>query len=124
MATEMRTQQQKYLRLAAAGVNVFVPSGDAGSNPDSTGQSSDGPLQGGYPASDPADGVFLSLNGKPFPGDLGGTSWGAPCWAGFCALINEPRTKAGKLAVTLLNPLYPLLGTTCIRDMVSGTNGA
>lgn len=52
-AGEMRAQQQKYLRLAAAGVNVFVSSGDAGSNPDSTGQESDGPLQVEYAASDP-----------------------------------------------------------------------
>jgi kumamolisin len=187
-AAEMRTQQQKYLRLAAAGVNVFVSSGDAGSNPDSTGQNSDGPLQVEYPASDtnvvgvggttlvlvangnvaretgwagsgggksrsigrpswqvgagvssgkqrlvpdvsltadPADGVFLILNGKPFPGELGGTSWSAPCWAGFCALINEARANAGKPALAFLNPLmYPLLGSPCFRDIVSGTNGA
>ena len=187
-AGEMRTQQQKYLRLAAAGINVFVSSGDAGSNPDSTGQNSDGPLQVEYAASDPnvigvggttlvlaangtvshetgwsgsgggksksisrpvwqvgsgatsgtkrlvpdvsltadpADGVFLILNGKQFPGELGGTSWSAPVWAGFCALINEARSKAGKPALSFLNPqIYPLLGTACFRDITSGTNGA
>src|SRR6202008_4511576 len=31
---EVRTQHAKFLRLAAAGVNVFVSSGDAGSRPD------------------------------------------------------------------------------------------
>lgn len=187
-AGEMRTQQQKYLRLAAAGVNVFVSSGDAGSNPDTSGQNSDGPLQVEYAASDPnvigvggttlvlaangtvshetgwsgsgggksksisrpvwqvgpgvnsaakrlvpdvsltadpSDGVFLILNGKPFPGELGGTSWSAPVWAGFCALLNEARTKGGKPALSFLNPqIYPLLGTTCFRDITSGTNGA
>ena len=51
---EVRTQHQKFLRLAAAGVNVFVSSGDAGSNPDNTGQSPDGPLQAEYSASDSA----------------------------------------------------------------------
>jgi kumamolisin len=50
---EVRTQHQKFLRLAAAGVNVFVSSGDAGSNPDSSGQNSDGPLQAEFSSSDP-----------------------------------------------------------------------
>jgi kumamolisin len=49
---EVRTQHQKFLRLAAAGVNVFVSSGDAGSNPDSTGHGGDGPLQAEYASSD------------------------------------------------------------------------
>ena len=30
---EVATQHQKFLKLAATGVNVFVSSGDAGSNP-------------------------------------------------------------------------------------------
>jgi kumamolisin len=47
------TGHQKFLRLVAAGVNVFVPSGDAGSNPDNTGQGPVGPLQVEYAASDP-----------------------------------------------------------------------
>src|SRR5207248_1173200 len=34
---EARTQHQKFLKLAARGVNTFVSSGDAGSNPDDTG---------------------------------------------------------------------------------------
>jgi kumamolisin len=51
---EVTTQHQKFLRLAAAGVNVFVSSGDAGSNPDSTGHSSSGPIQAEYESSDTA----------------------------------------------------------------------
>lgn len=51
---EVTTQHQKLLLLAAAGVNVFVSSGDAGSNPDSTGHSSTGPTQAEYESSDPA----------------------------------------------------------------------
>jgi kumamolisin len=49
---EVRTQSRKFLRLAAAGVNVFVSSGDAGSNPDSTGHGSSGPTQAEYESSD------------------------------------------------------------------------
>jgi kumamolisin len=51
---EVTTQHQKLLRLAAAGVNIFVSSGDAGSNPDSTGHSSTGPTQAEYESSDTA----------------------------------------------------------------------
>src|SRR5260221_5142725 len=51
-AGEVRTQHQKFLRLAAAGVNVFVSTGDAGSNPDSTGHGGGGPLQAEYSSSD------------------------------------------------------------------------
>jgi kumamolisin len=51
---EVATQHQKFLRLAAMGVNTFVSSGDAGSNPGSDGQTPDGPLQAEYAASDAA----------------------------------------------------------------------
>jgi kumamolisin len=49
---EIKAQSQKFLRLAASGVNVFVASGDAGSNPDVTGHSSGGPTQVEYESSD------------------------------------------------------------------------
>src|SRR5207247_9575085 len=64
---EVAVQHQKFLRLAAAGVNVFVSSGDAGSNPDQTGHGSGGPLQAEYEASEPAvigvGGTTLHLHG-------------------------------------------------------------
>ena len=183
---EIATQHQKFLRLAAAGINVFVSSGDAGSNPDETGHNSDGPTQAEYESSDPfvigvggtsltlaedgsvaaetgwsgsgggesiffdrpawqtrpgmppgtkrlvpdvsvtADpdnGAFLFLNGKTV--QIGGTSWSAPVWAGFCALINEARANNGKPALPFLSPLlYPLMGTKCFRDIQTGSNGA
>ena len=46
---EVATQNQKFLTLSAAGVNVFVSTGDAGSNPDDTGHNSDGTIAGGIP---------------------------------------------------------------------------
>jgi kumamolisin len=181
---EVATQHQKFLQLAAAGVNVFVSTGDAGSNPDQTGHSAGGPTQAEYASSDPAvvavggttlvlsptgavasetgwtnggggksrffkqpiwqkgaalhqtnrlvpdvsatadpdDGAFLLLAGKVV--QIGGTSWSAPIWAGFCALINEARIKAGKAALPFLNPLiYPLAGTAAFRDITNGSNG-
>jgi kumamolisin len=185
-AGEVQTQQQKFLRLAAAGVNVFVSSGDAGSNPDITGHNANGPTQAEYGASDPSvigvGGTTLTLksngsvnvesgwasggggvsvffdrpswqtgSGVPagtkrlipdvaaaadpdtgaflvFHGSVtqyGGTSWSAPVWAGFCALINEARLKAHKPALPFLNPLlYPLRGTPAFRDITTGSNGA
>jgi kumamolisin len=183
---EVQTQRQKFLRLAASGVNVFVSSGDAGSNPDVTGHNSTGATQAEYESSDPSvigvggttlrlkangtvssesgwsssgggqsiffnrppwqtgngvpagtkrlvpdvsaaadpdTGAFLIFHGKV--GQFGGTSWSAPMWAGFCALINEARIKANKPALPFLNPLiYPLIGTPAFRDITSGTNGA
>lgn len=183
---EVETQHQKFLKLAATGVNVFVSSGDAGSNPNTDGQSSDGPLQAEYAASDPAvvavggtslrlasadgtveeedgwagsgggdsvffqrpswqkgagvpqqdhrsvpdvsapadpnEGAFLVFHGQPT--GIGGTSWAAPVWAGFCALLNEARRDVGLPSLPFLNPtLYPLLGTACFRDIISGSNG-
>lgn len=183
---EAKTENQKFLLLASQGVNVFVSSGDAGSNPDGTGHSSGGPLQAEYESSDPCvvgvggttlvvgaggavtsetawassgggksilfsrpvwqqgagvpagterlvpdvslaadpdQGAFLVLNGSTQ--QIGGTSWSAPVWAAFCALINEARAKAGKPHLPFLNPLlYPLAGTNALRDVVSGSNGA
>jgi kumamolisin len=183
---EINAQSQKFLKLAAAGVNIFVASGDAGSNPDVTGHSSGGPTQVEYESSDinvigvggttlnlkpdgsvqsergwtgsgggksgrfnrqawqhgpgvptgnqrlvpdvalaadPNTGACVILHGQRQ--QIGGTSWSTPCWAGFCALINEARAKAGKPALTFLPPkLYPLLGSSSFRDITSGSNGA
>jgi kumamolisin len=56
---------------------------------------------------------------------IGGTSWSAPVWAGFCARINDARGKAGKPPLGFLNPLlYPLCGTASFRDVTKGSNGA
>jgi kumamolisin len=183
---EVAAQHMRFLKLAAAGVNVFVSTGDAGSNPDPTGHSPTGPLQAEYEstdtaviavggtslflkadgsvaseigwaaggggrsilfkrppwqtgngvpagtdrlvpdvcaAADPSTGAFLVLHGKTM--GIGGTSWSAPMWAGFCALINEARKKKGKPFLPYLNPLlYPLNGTSAFRDVTAGSNGA
>ena len=183
---EVDVQRKKFARLALAGVNVFISSGDAGSNPDVSGHSASGPLQAEYESSDesvigvggtsltlgssgnvvaetgwvssgggqsiffnrppwqtgpgvpagdkrlvpdvsltadPDKGAFLVLQGTVV--QCGGTSWSAPVWAGFCALINEARASAHKPLLPFLNPLiYPLIGTSCFRDIQTGSNGA
>src|SRR6266568_3427430 len=76
---EVATQHQKFLRLAAAGVNVFVSSGDAGSNPDTNGQSSSGPLQVEYEASDPC---VVAVGGTSLRLAAGGQVGAERAWSG------------------------------------------
>jgi len=72
---------------------------------------------------DPNTGALIVFNGRAE--QIGGTSWSAPVWAGFCALINEARAKAGKAPLAFLGPLlYPLGGTEAFRDITAGSNGA
>jgi kumamolisin len=72
---------------------------------------------------DPNPGAFVILNKKEWP--VGGTSWSAPMWAGFCALIAEAREKQGKPPLGFLAPkLYQLQANTGFRDVTSGSNGA
>jgi kumamolisin len=71
---------------------------------------------------DPATGALVVLGGRTL--QYGGTSWSAPQWAGFCALINEARIKAHKPPLgNLGNKIYALLGTDAFRDIVKGSNG-
>jgi kumamolisin len=185
--TQMQTDDQYFAMLAAAGVTVFVSSGDGGSTPGPNGYGdTSGPVQVESPANDPnvtavggtsllldastgiptsesawslggggkstiftrptwqigsslpagvtrlvpdvaldADintGGYLYLNGQEYI--VGGTSWGAPTWAGFSATINQALSNAGKSPLGLLGPkIYPLIGTGNFRDVTKGTNG-
>lgn len=78
-SAEIRTQHQKFLRLAALGVNVFVSSGDAGSNPDQTGHSSTGPTQAEYEASDPS---VIGVGGTTLRLDANGAVTSETAWSG------------------------------------------
>jgi kumamolisin len=72
-------------------------------------------------AADPNTGAYVYLSGSVQ--QIGGTSWSAPAWAGFCALINQARANLGRPPMGLLNPsLYPLLGTANFFDVTSGNN--
>ena len=72
-------------------------------------------------AADPETGCYLYLNGAPQ--QFGGTSWSAPTWAGFAAMINQSREASGLPDVGLLNPsIYPLVSTANFRDIVLGNN--
>ena len=71
---------------------------------------------------DPDTGAYVILNGQLW--QFGGTSWGAPTWAGICAGINQSRASAGKAPFGFLaSQLYPLIGTGNFRDITTGSNG-
>ena len=73
-------------------------------------------------AADPNNGALLALNGQLYI--VGGTSWAAPTWAGFCALINQAKANIGQASIGLLGPhIYPLNGTNSFRDITTGSNG-
>jgi kumamolisin len=73
-------------------------------------------------AADPNTGAYVYLQGAAR--QIGGTSWAAPTWAGFCAIINEARSQSGLGPVGMLNPrIYPLIGSSCFRDVTQGSNG-
>ena len=68
-------------------------------------------------------GAFIIYDGKEQP--IWGTSWSAPMWAGFSALVAEAREKQGKAALGFLAPhLYKLPRGAGFRDITSGSNGA
>jgi len=75
---EVAAEHQKFLKLAAAGVNVFVSTGDAGSNPDETGHSSTGPTQAEYESTDPC---VVAVGGTTLTLALDGTVASESGWS-------------------------------------------
>src|SRR5580658_4627100 len=70
-------------------------------------------------SADPQEGAQIIVGGTTYI--IGGTSWGAPTWAAWCALIDQKRGSP----MGLLNPgIYPLIGSSSFRDITSGSNGA
>jgi subtilase family serine protease len=61
-------------------------------------------------------------------GGWGGTSFAAPRWAAFLALLNEQRTVNGKQPIGFINNRIYAIGTgsgysSFFHDITSGTNG-
>ncbi|HYY28843.1 MAG TPA: protease pro-enzyme activation domain-containing protein, partial [Chthoniobacterales bacterium] len=74
---------------------------------------------------DPNTGAYLVLNGSTQI--VGGTSWSAPCWAGYSARINQGRAAKNLSSLGLLAPriyaLNPQNGKPDFFDIVTGNNG-
>jgi len=74
-------------------------------------------------AADINTGGFMNWNGSQYI--VGGTSWSAPMWAGFCALINQARAANGLSALGQLGPrIYPIAAGGGFHDIVTGSNGS
>jgi subtilase family serine protease len=61
--------------------------------------------------------------------EFGGTSFAAPMWAGYTALLNQQLVAAGKATIGFLNPSIYAIGvsssyTTDFHDITSGTSGS
>ena len=59
----------------------------------------------------------------------GGTSFAAPMWAGFIALVNQQRVSQGKTAIGFLNPTIYAENVTSaystgFHDITSGKSGS
>jgi len=60
-------------------------------------------------------------------GDFGGTSFAAPRWAGFLALVNQQAAAGGKSTVGFINPAVYSIGKgasygNAFHDIISGSN--
>ncbi len=62
--------------------------------------------------------------------DYGGTSFAAPLWAGYLALVNQQRATNGNGPLGFINPSLYLIGdaggttySTAFHDITSGSNG-
>ncbi len=70
---------------------------------------------------------WFCANGNPCGGGLGGTSFAAPRWAGFMALVNQQAATDGDPYVGFLNPTIYGIGTSSsytadFHDIATGNN--
>jgi len=70
---------------------------------------------------------FSCYDGGCYDGN-GGTSYAAPLWAGFIALVNQQAVSDGQDTVGFLNPAIYAIGgstayTTAFHDQKAGNNG-
>lgn len=77
------------------------------------------------------DNYYCTMNvcypNPTYPYGAGGTSYAAPRWAGFMALVNQQAVAAGNSTVGFINPLIYTIGlssnyTSDFHDITSGNN--
>ncbi len=75
-----------------------------------------------------ANNAYVVFNGNGTSAtNYGGTSFAAPLWAGFTALVNQQAVAAGEATVGFLNPALYALGksagyTAVFHDITTGNN--
>ncbi len=73
-----------------------------------------------------ANNAFIFADGEGLT-DYGGTSFAAPLWAGFTALVNQQAVMYGRPMVGFINPALDVIGsgqsyTSCFHDITTGNN--
>jgi kumamolisin len=118
-SAEIQTQHTKFLKLAALGVNVFVSSGDAGSNPDQTGHSATGPTQAEYESTDPA---VIGVGGTTLRLDPSGAVTSETAWSmgggGKSVVFPRPVWQTGDNVPAGSQRLAP--DVACAADPATG----
>jgi subtilase family serine protease len=71
---------------------------------------------------------YLCSDGGECEGGWGGTSFAAPRWAGYLALVNQQAVANGLKTPGFINPTIYTIGlgstyATCFHDITSGSNG-
>jgi len=86
-------------------------------------------LRNGPDVSANAVGFYVCVDQEPCQTGFGGTSFAAPMWAGFMALVNQYAASFGEDTIGFLDPpLYDQIGTgssyhSDLHDITSGSNG-
>ena len=65
-----------------------------------------------------AHSFYVCANQSPCQGGWGGTSFAAPMWAGYIALVNQQLAAGGKRTIGFLNPAIYALGVQGLRDIL------
>lgn len=76
-------------------------------------------------AADPKNGFFVYTSGAKQKGwyTVGGTSAGAPQWAGLFAVANQGRAEVGMEPISNARSAVSMLSDAAFHDVVSGSNG-
>jgi subtilase family serine protease len=74
-----------------------------------------------------ANSIFIDYGNGSSSDEYGGTSFAAPLWAGFNALVNQQAAANGKPGVGFINPaIYAIAAgsgySSCFNDITTGNN--
>jgi kumamolisin len=111
--------------------SIAIPSWQAASGVINSSNKGSKTLRNGPDVSANANFTFYTCSDQTtcLANDYGGTSFAAPMWAGYIALVNQQLVANGKSPIGFINPLIYPIGTsssynTDFHDITSGTSGS